>query len=816
MKWRVPLAAILGGFLLAVPAVRFVLPAWIESRAIRGASEKGFHLERFPVRSVGLTGSRVGPARLSHDGQVMDWEAIEVTYNPASLLGGSLSRVHLRKPHLHLQLPSVPPPVHLDSEQAPAGLDGDGPTPREVAGGESADPQPDPPRTESAPPRPPESPVAAPPPLITRLVEGLPMREFLVSDGELDLGLPGTAALDMRWETGLSRADGRLDGTLTASSPVLTMDTAFQLDAGTQTAQAQVGMEFQTAALIDLAREAGLEEMTGMPFPDAVFTEPMEVNLLLTKTPEHAFRAGFEGMLDSGTLRFSETLPLILVDSLHVAGRVVDGRTRLEAGLRLGETRLAGHALQPFGIRAAFDSRTGMTLESESVSLAGDQWSGEFALKGRAGPGFPQQGESAGLECAFARLSGHGFKMEPASFGMEMKDHRLTLRATPLGIARNGLLWVEELEGSHDRATHGFDGRFTWYDTAGAHMGDVTVRDGILGDGLAFAFHLNRPGGQPFLSGNLARGEGTLSLEASGDLPGAWLNALNTWLDLAPGKLRAPDPSIEVDLEGPPHFLKGFLRVGFPGTGLRFSSGLVLDGIEGTADLRMHGLPATDGIQHLRIEKIDTGRVSLANLEAAWALPTFRNLQVGKLTAGIGPGRIRVEPFSFDPLDPQIDVVVHLEKVAGETFMRWLDEKRFRLEGSVSGQLVAGYRDGALYVAGGNLGMDTAATENRFIFADEAFLKRQFAQMGDIPEELRQRFLETLLARGIRITRLSVELVPLRETRAVSMRLELAGETRSDELVVPIKGLVINNVISEKDLGRLFGLMGPVRFIPRP
>ena len=164
----------------------------------------------------------------------------------------------------------------------------------------------------------------------------------------------------------------------------------------------------------------------------------------------------------------------------------------------------------------------------------------------------------------------------------------------------------------------------------------------------------------------------------------------------------------------------------------------------------------------------------------------------------------------MDPLDPVIQTRLRIEQLDGNALLRWLGEERFTIEGTVSGQISLGWEDGVFIIGMGSLSMDNMESGGRFIFSDADFIKERFGSFGGIPEDLKQRFQDALLSQGIRINSLTVELGPAPDPENFLLRLSIAGESKTDLLEVPIKGFVINNIISGEDLGHLLGWLGPV------
>jgi hypothetical protein len=170
----------------------------------------------------------------------------------------------------------------------------------------------------------------------------------------------------------------------------------------------------------------------------------------------------------------------------------------------------------------------------------------------------------------------------------------------------------------------------------------------------------------------------------------------------------------------------------------------------------------------------------------------------------------------MDTFAPAVATRLHFDGLDGGELLRWLGEDRFAIEGAVSGILSIGWADGTLVLGRGFVEMDDSTTEGRFIFSDPAFIKERFAAFGGVPEDLKERFLDALLSKGIQINSMTAELGPAEEPGHLLLKISLSGESRTELLEVPIEGFVINNVISGEDLGHLLGLLGPIRIEAAP
>lgn len=320
--------------------------------------------------------------------------------------------------------------------------------------------------------------------------------------------------------------------------------------------------------------------------------------------------------------------------------------------------------------------------------------------------------------------------------------------------------------------------------------------------------------GRPYLRGRLEKAETKVDFEFESAPPLAWINELVRTFTTIEAVFSGGDLMLRGNLSGKGLLLEGQLQAALRDLHVSFSDSVDLAGLSGDWDFRVNGFPQSYGIQELRIDSITTGSLVLTDALVEWVLPTMGMLRVLKAETRLSGGRVTLDPFGMDPASPEVRTRLRFHDLPANILMDLLGEKRFRIDGEVSGSLAVQWRDGIIYLGDGSLGMNTSRGNGRFVFTDPSFLEEQFSALSGIPAKLRQPLLQVLLDRGIRIERLSLDLIPLRERGEVSLRLEVSGETANEYINVPIRGFVINNIISEEDLGRLLGLMGPVRFLP--
>jgi hypothetical protein len=317
--------------------------------------------------------------------------------------------------------------------------------------------------------------------------------------------------------------------------------------------------------------------------------------------------------------------------------------------------------------------------------------------------------------------------------------------------------------------------------------------------------------------------EGTFTLAGKrldtairGDLPTAWLNALNDWGGWFSGSLTGPPPTVDISLTNLKAFPRGTVTLSLSNLGVSIGEDVTVEGISGEIPLTFLGLPATPSAQQWTINAISTSGPTIRDIRLSWSLPTMRTLRIHELSGNLGGGTVSVEPFDVDPFEPHPVIRMQFSRLLAGLFLDWYGEDRFSVEGTLSGELNLQWRQGVWLIGKGGLRIDPSTTENRFVFSDEAFLREQFVSLTGVPEDLKRPLLSALLRKGIRIDDLELQLEPVADGDTVSLRLTLSGETVTEEIEVPIRGLVINNLIAKDDLARLLGLFGPIRFLESP
>jgi hypothetical protein len=405
--------------------------------------------------------------------------------------------------------------------------------------------------------------------------------------------------------------------------------------------------------------------------------------------------------------------------------------------------------------------------------------------------------------------------MEPFSVLMETGPEVMEIRATPTGRHRNGTLWLEDLALTGNVGTGDIEGGLRFFGIAGNQLGEVsgTRTYGFPGNSTTL-LELLDPGGNSLMTASLGQTPLQSSFEAAGTVPPDLVNEFIKWWGGPNLHFSGPNAGLQIDLESGGVLLAGGLSLSLEDLTVAMDGILTLSGLGGTASFAVNGLPRTMGQQSLKAERFSSGKVNLSDIHLDWSLPTHRTLRIHGLTALTGTGQVSVEPFEMDPWDPQFTTILHFEDLAAEELLRWIGEERFQVEGAVSGKLSLGWKGGSLLVGKGVLKLESGP--GSFLFRDPVFLKERFQSFQGVSEDLRERFLATLIDEGIQILSLEAELGPAEKPGHLLLKISLSGESKSALMEVPIEGFVINNIISVEDLGELLGILVPVRIETTP
>ncbi|MEX0332650.1 MAG: YdbH domain-containing protein [Puniceicoccaceae bacterium] len=800
----VPLLVVLGA-LFAWQLFR-LLPQWVEGKIGESLLESGIVATALTVERVAPSETLLGPSTLVYGPHVLNWEALEAQYSLGAIYSGRVDHLHVEKPHITLQfLPPAPglpePPPELLPEQvatAPA------PSPAEpVASQPSAEPAPSGTVARI------ERPAVVLPGLRERLLD-IPLDGFSTSEGVVEILVQENPVPGFTFGGQMSRQPFGLSGELYLESEDILAQLSLRVP------KARELVTFQGEAIL---RREGLGLLAGawLPyiprggeFPRILSSGRLVMDALLEIPSAASPYGSLEATMDELLLEVPSSPLQLQLNDLLLAGTLQEDVVRLQGG---AEVQFAGPEnlfVEPFAIRFTHEPGGAGTIETEAFHWNYGSLSALTALRG-----FLHE-EDAGLhlrtEIAFSEFLTPYFQMEPFSLLVQGAGSRYSLVASPSGLKRSGTIWLEQLQADWDGTQHKGSAGMEVFGLSGGPMGSVVATvNAAPTEALEVAIDLLNPAGEGFLSGFLNKANRTIDAGLNGTASLAWINEFLKWSSMGDVQFDGPDPEIDFSLSGKSPFFSGDFLISMNGASAWLSEDLRAEGLRGDSTLEIRSLPRTRGLQTLTADLLSSGQLVLSDLELDWELPTFRTLAVRRLEAWIGEGRVRVRPFTMDPMEPRIRTVLEFQGLSGNELLRWLGEERFQIEGAVSGQLAIGWDNGALVLGKGLIHLDEGQQRGRFIFADPDFLKERFAAFGGVPAELKQRFLDTLQQQGIHITSLSAELREADKPDHFLLRIAVSGESRTELLEVPIEGLVINNIISANDLGYLLGLLGPIQ-----
>ncbi len=798
---------------------RFI-PLMVERKVQSTLLEDGIVASDFPVRQVGLRGLSVGPGTLLLDSNTLQWENLDVRYNVRDMLSGQVEELFLDRPVVSFYLQPLPLPASeaaLPVEPAPPeSAPAPEPTPPgPVAGGEGAPPtRPD--VEKPSPEVPPAKPAPAPPTLRDQLL-GLPLNLATASNGRLDLMLDQEPFLEWTLNGQLQRKPFGTTVELILDNDWMGAQVALRVPANQQLLTLQADAVMAPGALGILENKLtrffpGLESM-----PQVVSSGPFTLDFLAEFPSSGAPYGSGEASAESLALRFSFLQADLVLDRFMVAGTLRDQRLDLQGGAEVLPLKVDDFSSQTFGMRFSLNPEGILSVETEAIDWVLGDISGNGALRGTTSSLTDGTEPEFRLEASLARLDLKDLQVDPFSILGESKGPDLRLSSSAIALVRDATLWVEQLVLNWNFETRSGKGSLDWFNLAGKPMGKVrgSLRQ-AQPDRTDAAYELVDPEGRTFLKGTFLDDGKRVNLSAGGQLLPSWINALNQWWKVLPGKMKGTAPELELQLGGLFPFLHGSARIDFSGTGLEMDNGLLLEDIESDVRLLVSTLPRSDGPQVTRIGKLRSGAIVLEDVSFKWDLPHIRSLQVLELSGNLESGRLWLDPFTIDPMKPGFQTVLNFESVDGNLLMELLGEDRFTIQGTVSGHMDLGWADDALVISKGSLTMDASTGTNRFIFSDPAFLREKFAAFTGVPAELRERFLEALLQDGIVIDRLVADLGSSGDENMILLRLSISGESRTDRLQVPIRELVINNLISAEDLAELIGVFGTLKIRAAP
>ncbi len=805
----IPAMVVIGA--IAAWQIYRLVPEWIENRVRTTLLEEGIIVTDFPVEHLGFRQSRVGKGALVAGRHSIEWDSALVGYRYEDLTEGLLTEVQVNQPGVYLRY--LPGPVGL--EETP--VEGIAVAPESLAPSGSG--QPDVIAKKVPVEIEPPGPVlpGAERKSVWEVIQGIPLSKFHARNGVLDIQLQEEDFFQASLKAEMEKQPYGVSGEVVVRSEDVDAHLSVRAPAGNpviilqgEAAVPPGGLKKYGNNLMEIL--AGGEE-----HPRIIDSGQLVMDVFSELAEDGTVKGSSESSIDEVKVRGLGIARAITFADVLVATVYKEGLLNVEAGAEVVLPPLGMMSVSPFGLRASLKESSRLEVETEAFEWGMGQITGRGALRGQARLGESLPGAYQGrLEAAISDLKYKAIHADAFSVLLESDSRLVNVKASPLGLHRSGSIWIEELAGEWETVAGTGNATFDWYGLVGQFMGSVAVQVNQTREGLqSITCTLRDPADNPVLSGEVGQTAQGSQYLAEGSVPLAWLDTLGKWLDVLPFSLGGNDPSIGLDLKGTFPLVMGSARLTLDGVDISLPEGAV-KGVRSDMAFDVNVLPKTAGWQSTSIDSFNRGPLQMTDIQMEWELPSIRHLVVRKLEGQIGEGTVSLDPFVMDPLNPVLNTVIQVRHLDADLLRLWLGEDRFSMQGTISGSLSIGWENGELILGEGVFELDEDVAAGQFTFTDESFLREKFASFGGVPVELRDRLLDALLKKGIRIDSLEISLGPSAEQGVLLFKIAISGESKSEMLEVPIKGFVINNLISLEDLSHLLGMVAPVRVESTP
>jgi len=774
--------------------------------------DRGMEEARLPLSNVGFHRASFRHGTISAYGQSLTWEKAEVTYSPGGLLSGNLSTLYLMEPQVRIHLPiqkETPPAQPPDDVKKPS-LPRRPAIPRtgEVVA-DGAEPREKHIEREAVP----SAPVvrrAQKLPSLKEIHRKLPTGGVLTRDGTFSLASATDSPLAIEAPFDVAYRNAEADGFLRLETMDSLLDLSWQMhESSTLTVTSRLVLGKASIRQLSETVSTRFRLPAGFATGGDLITLNLFVEERIGQPPQAAFTGDCE--------QLEVNIPGML--RLEFSGGKLTGRATgegIEAGLAgyLSGTIDEGPQIDPFRIEALLFPEGKLQLQSDSFQLNWNDWQGSFAFRGELLNPYPGSSAEGHLEIASSGLEAPSYSIGPGSILIQ-RNQAWQVTSSPFELRREGRIWIEDGRASVDLSFTNGEGSFALFNAMGAHLGHVHVRyRRPPSKATRFDWSLDCSQGKPFLEGTLSRDVDDLSIEMDGGVDLDWADALLGWYGFGSFSVEGPNPTLRLSAKGPPVFLRGSFSSDLDNLNVSFPGEIRLEGLSGRLQLDILGLPRSSGLQKLQASRLRIGGATLEAPLLQWSLPTIRTLKVHVMEAEIEGGHLRIAPFTLDPFAPDFETQIELSRFPAGKILEWLGEDRFELDELISGKLPFAWKEGVLRIGTSRFQSEPDAPDAYFRFKDPVFLREQFASLTGVPPEFKEPLLRALLEEGIRLDNLQVLLSPGTREESISIRLEVSGVASTDEMVVPIEGLVVNNLISREDLSHFLGIFVPVEFPP--
>jgi hypothetical protein len=759
--------------------------------------------ERLPVKSVGLTELHLGESVLSLERNELRWTDLRLGYRPLSLLNGHFSYLEVISPEWTVSLAPrpekaplpatspLPGPSRPTEERKPPPPD-KGPVPAPDLAGEAKPAQPGllPPRR--AVPASLRFPVD-----LASALQRLPLRTMEAADGTLRFALSQAESIAFSAGALVQRRSFSSEAFLHLAGHGVEAGLYLEQLASADAISVQADAHARLATALPVVRKsAGLPAPAWIDFGEA----ELQLHALGDVRGQELLQASLDGEVNGLVVAHQESGLRIPLPRMVVAGRWEDGQASVEGGLRTGPVRSGAVSVEPFALKISSEKGiSDWVINSEAIRFRAGALEGQFALHGLVERVWTLPRFEAEVRCG--GLRGGPFDAGPFAVEVSGGPEEVSLRCASLALEREGTLWIEDLSGrAFPRAELGAK----LFGLAGTRLLGMEIKQ--LGSGdwrFTWKDPMGKTGGATLRTGAHRRPE---FLGLKGEVPVPVLHNLGRWAGYLPGRLEGGDLQVDAQLQrAGPGFLRGTVQLDFSDLALRGDADWEARGLTGQLALAVIGLPRSEGRQKWKLRELRHGEFRLEDIRLHWEMPHFREIRVEQLSGRLEGAEVALAPFTVDPLSPRIATTATLKALPVQRILALLEEERFGVDGELSGTLqVRGDPDGIEIGAGRFVLRKEGRKAARFRFEEEAFLREHFGQLSGIPETMRERVQTALLENGIRVDALEIHLEEAPAAGKVRLRFEMSGECHSQELRIPIERFVINNLISRRDLARLF------------
>lgn len=794
-----------------------VLPGWLELKISQTLSEEGVVVTSFPVEHIGYKQTKIGEGSLLYQEEALSWESIHINYQFKELLEGRITHVDVKGPVLSVQV-KLPvkkaDQIHSEDIQVPENIGKMETVREEVLPGmidtTAIDVLSDdfvPLEEEMASEEEPEF-------SLWQFLQDLPLESLGARDGVLEIQLQEENQFTAQISGLLERQPFGVSGEAMLKNEEVSMHISLRAPAGDRVVTLQAESAMPVSAFRDLGNRFRDQLENCDDYPSITSSGQFVMDVFAEQSESQPIFGSAEASMDELTFLIPGTDTEVGLDELVVAGVFKESSLNLEGGTEVLLPMDANVIVEPFGLRFSLKDSNHLTLETEIIDWSSSGFAGRCAVLGKGDlRRFPEKGWGR-VETSFSLFQYGAISLDPFSILVTPSEKDLSIEASPIGLNQSGTIWVEELTGEWDLEEERGHSQFSWYGLLGEALGTGKVAISTSTDSTQTEFTLLDATALENISGEIVQSGEQLSTNLSGQLHLPWINTIAKWFGNDSYTLGGVSPDFEMRLKWQFPLLTGGGKLLMSGVDLSMADGVEIQGISGPIDFAVMVMPRTLGKQTTHIEKITSGPIKMRDIEIEWELKNIRELSVTKLIGRIEDGQVEFDPFTVDPLNPIVETSIRIKQFNADLLRQWLDEKRFSIEGSISGKIPVGWKDGELVIGSGNFELDTQMESGLLKFEDESFLREKFDSLGGVPIELKERLLSALWEKGIQVNGMEIYLGPTGNEEELSFRIAVNGETGNDLLEFPIGGFVINNLISVEDLALLMNMLAPIRVDP--